>query len=980
MNKSNYGFGTVVITFFVTIVLVLIAVAGGAYLLYTSVKVKSIASLFESGDTIYISDDYDETISGLVSDVSSSASDGTLCLDDLIEISPYVDTLVDSLIDYVEATGFASIDKDALCATPLSSLTSSLTDFVIITASLSSLSSSLGFSLPDMPLLTGGDDNPCYFYTLANDNDTGDIEKEFSLSDEYTYYTGSSAYTDTYTDDDGNTIPIVSWEENSFFTLSGVTLSDSHLTYEGYPLYLSGGDDGSYESITENSTALYSLSDGTAVFLLADDEHIFIRETETVYTALSLGEATETVYTPIVASRYKYTALYYCDESAETYISANTWDGSQYETDSELGGFLLSVPGYETAWDGYWSQPVTLYAEETVYSDGMTLDEAQSLIETAQTAGETVPSVYVRTDGIADLPILFAMDALSSVLDMDALTLNDLSVYTGLELVSSEDSGTISTVLDAFYYIPLSYLSSSGDAELMQLTLGDVLSIDTEDESTASVLAALADTTIGDLENALYSITIGDLIPSSSSSLIQAVSDWTITDFSNTNKLNSLTLGDILDIDETDESTAAILLSLKDVSIGDLTDTVNTLTIEDLLGSDALESSPVLSALRNSTLETLADDIQSLSLQTLFSDYIYEYYAVDVVGDEYSSVTEIYETYKDIYGEDNLYIVASGTYILYSEATSSQISAADTLYSPYLLLTEEELSSYYSSVPLYVLSDGEMVLATETTGWVLTAEQQETYADITLYTAKDESSAVSSLSDVFTVSTLYYWDISAEAYKSVSLTAATYEIAEEYASAQYFFARLSYQGTASAETLYTYENLYYYDIASHSWTRLSLAAAYVNAEDDSDTTYYYFNDDGDLTNGVTIYTESTDSDGNTVYTDGTVILYVTYAGGYVLTEDVDASTAVYSYGNVAGLWKYLLYDTDGVELDCTLDNFNDLTANLGTNINNATLYELVADGIVTVTDSSVLDKTLAGKSVGEYTVSELLDALSALLS
>ena len=979
MNKSNYGFGTVVVTFFVTIVLVLGALVGGGYLLYTTVKVKSIASLFESEDTIYISDDYDKTISGLVSDLSESASDGTLCLDDLIEISPYVSTLIDSLIDFIESTGYAAVDKEVLCATPLSSLTDSVTDYLIITASLNTCSSSLGFSLPDLPLLTGGGDDPCYLYTLANDNDTGDLDKAFSLSDDFTYYTGSSVYTDSYTNDDGNSEPIVSWEENSVFTLSGVSLSDSHLTYGGYPLYLSDEDNGTYTSVTENCTALYSLSDNTAVFLLSESEQVCIRETETVYTVLSTEKESETVYTPIVAGQYKYRELYYYDAGTDSYASANTLDGSQYETDGSLGGFSLSVSGYETAYDGCWSSTVDLYAVETVYSDAMTTEEAEALIAAAQDAGESVPAVYVRTDGLADLPVLYAIDMLSSLLDMDALTLNDLSVYAGLELASSEDSGVISTVMDAFLYIPLSYLNSSGEAELMQLTLGDVLDIDTEDEDTSSILAALADTKIGDLESAIYSITIGDLIPSSSSSLIQAVSSWTITDFSNSNKLDSLTLGDILGLDEADEDTAAILLSLKDVSIGDLEETVNTLTIKDLLGSDALAASPVLSALKDSTLETLADDIQSLSLQTVFSDYIYEYYAVGVTGDVYSSVAEIYEACEEIYGADNLYILASGTYILYGEATSSQLSSADTLYSPYLLLTEEEISSY-SSVPLYVLSDGEMVLATETTGWVLTEEQQEIYADVTLYTDKDESTAVSSLSDTFSVSVLYYWDISSETYKSVSLTAATYEISEEYASAARFFARLSYQGTASTATLYTYGNLYYFNVATHSWTRLSLAAAYVNAEDDSDTTYYYFDDDGNLTDGTTVYTEGTDSDGNTVYTDGSVTLYVTYAGGYVLTEEIDSSTAVYSYGNIAGLWKYLLYDTDGVEQDCSLDNFNSLTANLSENIDNATLYDLVADGIITVSDASVLDKSLAGKTLGEYTISELLAALSILLS
>ena len=74
-------------------------------------------------------------------------------------------------------------------------------------------------------------------------------------------------------------------------------------------------------------------------------------------------------------------------------------------------------------------------------------------------------------------------------------------------------------------------------------------------------------------------------------------------------------------------------------------------------------------------------------------------------------------------------------------------------------------------------------------------------------------------------------------------------------------------------------------------------------------------------------------------------------------------------------WKYLLTDENGeVRLDYKIaTDMECLIENMERNFQNATLSELYNDGLVSLSDPSVLEKNLLGHKVGDLTIQELLE-------
>ena len=89
-------------------------------------------------------------------------------------------------------------------------------------------------------------------------------------------------------------------------------------------------------------------------------------------------------------------------------------------------------------------------------------------------------------------------------------------------------------------------------------------------------------------------------------------------------------------------------------------------------------------------------------------------------------------------------------------------------------------------------------------------------------------------------------------------------------------------------------------------------------------------------------------------------------------------------GNVTGTWKYLLNNGPKKPEKYTIQDFNQLVSNMQTNMQNATLNELKADGIMDL-DAATLSKDITigayagkGKKIGDLTVSQLIDYVSEL--
>ena len=271
MVKSNFSLGGKLLTIFLTLVIFIGAIAGTIVVVYKTVKVRTIAGWLP-GDTEWISESYDGTISEFVQKVSEALS-GDITLDTLREISPALAEKMDAVVDNVENVGLFKLDRGELYSTPVDQLTSNVSSVLVITGTLADLSEQFSFDLPDMDLIHGAPDGeePLWIDTQVNDNEAGTVDKAFSMSDTaYTYYTRTETFADTFTrtDETGAETEraIVTWEERKLYSLDGVAKgSGGYLTVNGEALYLQRtavSSDGTsvttYARITENNDAVYA--------------------------------------------------------------------------------------------------------------------------------------------------------------------------------------------------------------------------------------------------------------------------------------------------------------------------------------------------------------------------------------------------------------------------------------------------------------------------------------------------------------------------------------------------------------------------------------------------------------------------------------------------------------------------------------------------------------------------------------------------
>ena len=197
MVKSTFSLGGKLLTIFLTLVIFIGAIAGTLVVVYKNVKVRTLAGML--GGENWISEEYDDTIEGFVKKVTEALS-GDISLNTLIEISPKVGEMLDCAVSNVEEIGLFKIDRDVLYSTPVNELSSNVMSAVALTGTLQDVADFAGFDLPDMPLITGSEEEPVDIYVQANGTSDGSIDKAFSLSDtDYAYYTRETVFRSTYT-------------------------------------------------------------------------------------------------------------------------------------------------------------------------------------------------------------------------------------------------------------------------------------------------------------------------------------------------------------------------------------------------------------------------------------------------------------------------------------------------------------------------------------------------------------------------------------------------------------------------------------------------------------------------------------------------------------------------------------------------------------------------------------------------------------
>ena len=995
MVKSTFSLGGKLLTIFLTLVIFIGAIAGTLVVVYKNVKVRTLAGML--GGENWISEEYDDTIEGFVKKVTEALS-GDISLNTLIEISPKVGEMLDGAVSNVEEIGLFKIDRDVLYSTPVNELSSNVMSAVALTATLQDVADFAGFDLPDMPLITGSEEEPVDIYVQANGTSDGSIDKAFSLSDtDYAYYTRETVFRSTYTQtgEDGTEeeLPVAAEKSLPSYTLSGVTKTGNALYLNGARLYVGteSGDGAAvyYTPLSENNDIVISSAEEpsqgegsktyTCTFAPEENEALYVRtavteETPDGYTAVQLTATGKSVSVFTVALPYRYTALYaqvsdrpegtegedFFEADGRFYVPANVLDedGSP-AVDTENGGFAVDPA----------------FAGQTLY----VLDYDYTAADASAASEET--ALYVYSDGVAGLPVVHAMNALTSFLNTDTMTLDSLGQFL--------DIPTDNAIFDAIRHTPFAYLSDSVNSALGSIYVDEVIGVDGSSSRLLLVLAYGSNVqvqedgtvvypeedrrTIEDLTGSLDGLTVGDMVNTGDDPhpLLEAISGWTLDDIGNPDKLDSLTLGDVLGVDTSEGSAdAKILQALADVPIGEIPAEIDNITLGDMvkIGTD----DTLLGSLRGSTLKSLAEDLKALTLQQMFADDVYEYYTAGEIplgADETAQIGQLKELADALaaeYGSKNLYVYTDGEYTpvydFIGNHTDGEVPSA--ILSPYKKLTDGEIDDYIgedAAAPLYMLGeDGSMISATQATGWKAAEEDK----DKTLYTRKTDAEGnyvlnadgeyvyevLSADADgIYATGEAWYFDAASEKMRRVDLLPAEYGRTDA-AQGKTLFTRLSYADTYAEGKTYTQGNLFWYDTDGESWKQLPLqydadAAAYtVNAE--------------------------------------------MLPEGFSLAAD----TRLYTYGKVHGIWKYLLTE-NGAEITCPVQEVNGLVSNVRKNINALDLNALHTDGMIEVSDPALLNtdipydllgidpETYGGETkVGGLSLNQLLDLTLRLLN
>ena len=844
MVKANFSFGGKLLLVLVTVIIytfVLIGgIIGGALYAYNNVKVGELLDLI--GQTQLVSKEYAEkTIQQFVADIQKELSGDGLTLQKIIDISPQAGDMINDVLDNVDQNGIITIDRDTLFGTPVQELAASLMDIAVVSATLGSLQDTMGVTLPDMPVIAGGaEGSEVWLYSAANQNEEQTLDKAFLYGD-YTYYTKAEQFSEE---------PVATPETVSLYSLPKVTEDeDGSLRSDGRLIYRKVAD-GRYEKLLTSSSYVRKTENG---YLFATDELYRkgdLGSAADSYVRLTSTPAGEEKETP-VPMKYRYQPLYLEDGNLAT-------EGPNAET------------GQYTVIGDY--QGESLYAMEDVYTE-VAAENLENGVPKDDFLQENI--VYVKSNGLTALPVLNAVNALSAVFDMETLTLRMAGEYFGVDL----EVEMLDDVLD----VPLAYIGSSVDETVQNIELGTALGLDGDSDPLLLFLAygeEGIDYTINDKEivpinppktianvtDSIDTITIGNLIgvEEDSADILIAIQDWTLADFRSKDKIESLTLDDILGIDENDDSTAAILKALKDVPIGKLETTIETLSLQEMLGEEITPENNILWALKDCTLGNMATVVSTLSLQDLFADEIY--------GENYSEVNP-----ADYIDETNT----------------------------------------FSKTHLYVKNGDSYTLATEVIRWALPTGADPNLTYYKLIQGGDTpryEQATADAERLYDVSELYYLDSNDET-ATVELVPARLGFIGGYDENETYYSLYSIAQTATKEiggvsrTYYTNANLYYFDAATESFVRITALTP--------------------------------------VEENGTIIGYQ--------PENAASYSAIYTRGEVTEKWKYLLTNSNKTEIVANINDVGNLLANITSNINNRSLGEMYADGILHLEDESILD-------------------------
>ncbi len=234
----------------------------------------------------------------------------------------------------------------------------------------------------------------------------------------------------------------------------------------------------------------------------------------------------------------------------------------------------------------------------------------------------SVLEIDENSSGIMKAMQDWTIDDLQDQEKIESLVLGDV---LDLDRTAEEQPEDTSNIMWAMRDWTIKDLQNQDKIE--SLKLNQFLDITAE---SSGILQAMQSWSIKDLENQnrIERLRIGTIIElgEEPSGILKAMADWRICDLNNQEKIDSLTLADVISIDLDSPDTPQILKAMHDMTLGEISTGIDTLTLEDVLGVEAFEGGNlILNTLRYKQINELGDAIDKLTLEDVFGDEMWSY-------------------------------------------------------------------------------------------------------------------------------------------------------------------------------------------------------------------------------------------------------------------------------------------------------------------------------------------------------------------
>lgn len=150
-----------------------------------------------------------------------------------------------------------------------------------------------------------------------------------------------------------------------------------------------------------------------------------------------------------------------------------------------------------------------------------------------------------------------------------------------------------------------------------------------EDTSSSSILQAISNWQISDLQDQkkINALQVSDILPlgEQPTGLMQAISTWKIEDLNNQQKINSIPLNAVIPMD----SAPHMLIQLTTMpngdatTIGTISERMHTITVKDVLADGNANGNAILEKLGDTPVEELAGRLNKLSVQELYAKEVF---------------------------------------------------------------------------------------------------------------------------------------------------------------------------------------------------------------------------------------------------------------------------------------------------------------------------------------------------------------------